>query len=74
MFEKQSTEILINTSTSSFDIFEQFARSSGKLVIQLFDAWGKINNASALSTHFIFILLYKKYLLKKKCDVSEIVR
>lgn len=54
MFEKLSTEILINTSTSSFDIFEQFARSSGKLVIQLFDAWGKINNASALSTHFIF--------------------
>lgn len=65
MFEKLSTEILINTSTSSLDIFEQSARSSGKLVIQLFDAWRKINNASALRTHFILFYFIKKYLLKE---------
>lgn len=65
MFEKLSTEILINTSTSSLDIFEQSARSSGKLVIQLFDAWRKINNASALRTNFILFYYIKKYLLKK---------
>lgn len=65
MFEKLSTEIPINTSTSSLDIFEHSARSSGKLVIQLFDAWRKINNASALRTNFILFYYIKKYLLKK---------
>lgn len=29
-----------DTSTSNFVNFEQFARSSGKLVMKLFDAWG----------------------------------
>ena len=45
--QSQKKKLFTNTSTSSFVNFEQFIRSSGKLVIKLFDAYQKKKIASS---------------------------